>query len=121
MPFCQSRSQSAKTHTNTQKVTLSFTQPLIKQTELWSPSCHYSSPCPSLTRSFVSLPRPASPYLYHSSLFPLFISLYILTPLSSPYLCSSCSFPLCCTISPSHCLSHSASLAKYLFFMIISY
>lgn len=70
VPFCQSRSQSAKTRTTTQKVTLSFTQPLIKQTELWSPSCHCSSLCPSLTHLFVSLPHSLSPYLHHSSLNP---------------------------------------------------
>ncbi len=102
VPFCQSRSQSANTHTNTQKVTLSFTQLLIKQTELWSPSCHYSSPCPSLTHLFVSLPRSLSSYLHHSSIFPLFISLYILTPPSSPYLCSSCGFSLYWTKSSLH-------------------
>lgn len=83
VPFCQSRSQSAKT----QKVTLSFTQSLIKPVELWSPSCHCSSLRPSLTHSFVSLSHSLSPYLHHSSLFPLFIS-YIPTPLSSPYLWS---------------------------------
>lgn len=92
VPFCQSRSQSAET----QKVTLSFTQPLIKPTELWSPSCHCSSLRPSLTHSFVSLP----PHLHHSSVFPLFISFYILTPLSSPYLCSVSSLPCHLSISP---------------------
>lgn len=63
VPFCQSHSQSAKTHTNTQKVTPSFAQPLITRSVLWSPSCHCSSPGPSLTHLFVSLPPSLSPYL----------------------------------------------------------
>lgn len=115
VPFCQSRSQSAKIHTKTQKVTLSFTQPLIKQTELWTPtpSCHFSSLCPFLTHSFVSLPHSLSSYLHHSSVFPFFISFHIFTPRSSPYLCSFLSpLPLLPSI-PSSIISWFSTYVTY--------
>lgn len=102
-PFCQSRSQSAKTHTNTQKVTLSFTQPLIKQTELWSPSCHYSSHRPSLTHLFVSLPRSLSPYLITPLSFPsLSLSTSLLLFLLLIFILLQPPFP--CHLSSSHIL-----------------
>lgn len=112
VPFCQSRSQSAKA----QNVTLSFTQPLIKAPELWSPLVtihlfdHLRHTClfPSLICCLlISITSLSFPSLSPTSLL-----------LSSPYLC--CVY-LSCVISSSLSLPRSTSSSHLLFFMSTSY
>lgn len=116
VPFCQSRSQSAKMHTHrahTEKVTLSFAQPLITHR---NPSCHCSSPWPSLTHLLV--PPSLSPYLLVLLSTPRYLLLH---PCSSSLQLSFHPSPGPYNLSIFFYSGLLSPHAKLLRFMIISY
>lgn len=121
VPFCQSRSQSAKTHTNTHTEGYTVIHTAIDKAD---------GALEPLLSLFISVSISDTLVCFSVSLSPSLLSLsplYLLLHPNSSFLSLSlggdpCCFPLYHVISvpPSFCISSSFP-AKHLFFMIISH